>query len=58
MQKLSKNQKIKRINDALAFFGVIKKDNLDEFDTVGLSNYRSAPEYLIKYIDLADELGV
>ena len=29
---------------------------MDEFDTVGLRNYRSMPEYLDKYIDLAEQL--
>lgn len=46
------------INQALAYLGVEKRDELDEFDTIGLSKYRSNPDYLDKYADLADELGV
>lgn len=51
------DKSIKTINQVLSFLGVIKNDS-DEFDAVGLGNYRSLPEYLEKYIDLADELGV
>lgn len=50
--------KIKTINQALSFLGVTKKKRKDEFDSVGLSNHRSEPEFLEKYSDLADELGV
>ncbi len=46
------------ISPALEWLGVKPVQNLDAFDTVGLSNYRSNPEYLDKYYDLADELGV
>ncbi|MCE3225611.1 MAG: hypothetical protein K0S32_162 [Bacteroidetes bacterium] len=46
------------INDSLKFLGVEKKNGLDEFDTVGLSQHRRSPDFLDKYIDLADELGV
>ncbi len=49
---------ITQINPALEFLGVNHLDGIDEFDTVNLGNYRSMPEYLEKYIDLADELGV
>lgn len=49
---------IKTINDALAYMGVNKKSGMDEFDTVGLAKHRSEPEYLEKYYDLADKLGV
>ncbi len=49
---------IKTINEALSYMGVIRKKGLDEFDTVGLSNYSAEPEYLEKYYDLADKLGV
>jgi len=52
------DSKIKTINQALSFLGVKKKSGMDEFDSVGLSNHRSEPEYLEKYYDLADELGV
>jgi len=49
---------IKTINEALSYMGVERKNSLDEFDTVGLSNHRSEPDYLEKYYDLAEELGV
>lgn len=46
------------ISKALEWLGVVPVKNLDAFDTVGLSKYRSNPEYLDKYYDLADELGI
>jgi hypothetical protein len=46
------------INQALRFLGVNAKKGLDEFDTVGLDKIRSQPEYLEKYRDLHDELGL
>ncbi len=52
------DSKIKTINQALFFMGVDKRKGMDEFDSIGLSNHRSEPEYLEKYYDLADELGV
>ena len=52
------DSRIKTINEALEYMGVRLKPGMDAFDSVGLSNYRSDPEYLEKYVDLADELGV
>jgi len=49
---------INRISKALKYLGVKNKSPHDEFDTVGLGKYRSNPNYLDKYGDLADELGV
>ncbi|GGK32680.1 hypothetical protein [Nocardia camponoti] len=46
------------INDALRELGISAADGLDEFDTVGLGNHRSTPDYLDHYDDLCDELGV
>lgn len=46
------------INDALRFLGVVRGSNLDELDTVGLGEHRRSPEYLERYVDLCDELGV
>ncbi|EAY24433.1 hypothetical protein M23134_06287 [Microscilla marina ATCC 23134] len=46
------------INKALEWLGVVPTKGLDAFDTVGLSKYRTNPDYLDKYADLADELGV
>jgi hypothetical protein len=47
------DKNIKKINHALAYMGVKAKDDLDEFDTVGLSRHRSNPDYLEKYVELA-----
>lgn len=38
-----------RINDALSQMGVEKSDGLDEFDTVGLGNYRTNEEIVEKW---------
>jgi len=46
------------INHVLRFLGVVAQPERDEFETVGLDRLRSNPEYLEKYVDLADELGV
>jgi hypothetical protein len=46
------------INAALAGLGVQRRDDCDEFDTVGLGAYRSNPDYLDKYVDLCDDLGL
>jgi hypothetical protein len=52
------NESIKTINQALKQLKVIPEAFMDEFDTVGLGAYRTSPEYLWKYDDLADGLGV
>ena len=46
------------INKVLKHLGVEKGSHQDEFETVGLDRHRINPEYLEKYKDLADELGV
>ncbi|GGL32568.1 hypothetical protein [Nocardia jinanensis] len=46
------------INGALRVLGVAAREGLDEFDTVGLGDQRSTPDYLDRYVDLCDELGV
>ena len=46
------------ISKALKYLGVAKGNHHDEFDALGLSKYRSNPNNLDKYRDLADELGV
>lgn len=33
------------INEALQKIGIIRKDNMDEFDTIGLGNYRSNKDF-------------
>lgn len=52
------DRNISTINQALRFLGVISKIGQDEFETLGLNKLRSQPEYLDKYIELADEYGV
>jgi hypothetical protein len=52
------DENITQISPALKFLGVNHQNGLDEFDTIGLSKYRSMPEYLDKYIDIAEQLGV
>ncbi|MFF5210407.1 hypothetical protein [Streptosporangium sp. NPDC000396] len=46
------------INDALAALGVRASASADEFDVIGLGEFRSNPDYLDHYVDLCDELGV
>ena len=46
------------INQSLRQLGVTRAGELDEFDTVGLGQHRASPEYLERYVDLCDELGV
>lgn len=53
---INKNKSITRINDALAALGVIREDDLDEFDTLGLSLFRREPAYLEKYYTIMDDL--
>lgn len=50
------DKSIKSINDALKLLGVKRKGSFDEFDSIGLSDYRSEPDYLNKYFDLVDDL--
>lgn len=52
------DENISQISPALKFLGVPCEAGMDEFDTVGLSKYRSMPDYLDKYFALADQLGV
>ncbi|MBB4920590.1 hypothetical protein [Streptosporangium saharense] len=46
------------INDALAVLGVRASESADEFDVIGLADFRSNPDHLERYADLCDELGV
>lgn len=55
--ELASNQ-ITTINQALEYLGVKAPKGYDEFDTVGLGGHRSMPDYLDKYVEMADELGV
>ena len=49
---------MEKINQALRFLGVAAEPGKDEFDTVGLSDIRRMPEYLEKYVDLAEKHGL
>ncbi|WP_410875711.1 hypothetical protein [Nocardia sp. A7] len=49
---------VSSINAALRILGITAAPGLDEFDTIGLAHHRSTPEYLDRYSDLCDELGV
>jgi hypothetical protein len=46
------------INEALRALGVRAGAGQDEFDTVGLVAHRMSPEYLDRYEDLCEELGI
>jgi hypothetical protein len=46
------------INDALRMLGVVRRGDLDEFDTINLGAHRSPPHYLERYVGLCDALGV
>jgi hypothetical protein len=52
------SDRITAINQALQYLGVKAQKGYDEFDTVGLGGHRSMPDYLHKYVEMADELGV
>ncbi|MFD4373852.1 hypothetical protein [Streptomyces sp. NPDC058486] len=45
------------INHALAVLGVRSTTTADEFDTIGLGEFRSNPDYLHAYVDLCEERG-
>jgi hypothetical protein len=47
-----------KINATLRALGITHREPLDEFDTVGLDRHRSPPQYLERYVDLCDDLGV
>lgn len=49
---------VNTINTALRALGISATAGSDEFDTVGLAAHRSTPDYLDRYVDLCDELGV
>ncbi len=47
------------IDEALRVLGVTTATGeYDEFDTVGLGDFRSTPDHLDRFADLCDELGV
>ena len=52
------DSKVVTINQALRKFGVKSSRRSDEFEMVGLHKIRHNPDYLEKYCDMADDLGV
>jgi len=46
------------ISGALRWLGVVAKPGRDEFETVGLDRIRHTPDWLDRYVEMADELGV
>lgn len=46
------------VNTALRELGVVRADGVDEWDTIGLADFRHNPDHLDKFKDLCDELGV
>ena len=46
-----------RVNAVLRELGVVHVAGLDEWDTIGLADYRHNPEHLDKFEELADEIG-
>lgn len=46
------------INQALKYLGVMSMNGLDEFEMVGLNKIREQPNFLEKYIDLAEQCGI
>ncbi|MBC7749250.1 MAG: hypothetical protein H7Z76_11865 [Methylotenera sp.] len=54
---LNIDKNISTINQALRYLGVTAVSNIDEFETVGLDKIRQQPDFLDKYIDLAEENG-
>jgi len=52
------SKSVTTINQALSFLGIITRNGVDEFETIGLGAHRAQPEYLEKYIGRAEELGV
>lgn len=54
----SVNEEMKTINEALQHLGVRAEEGSDEFDSVGLADYRSTPSHLEKYWDLCEGLGL
>jgi len=49
---------VRHINGALRALGVQAAGDADEFDTVGLGEHRRPPDYLDRYEELCDDLGV
>ena len=48
---------LRTINSALAELGLACQDTRDQFDTLGLGDFRHNPRYLDRYRDLCNEIG-
>lgn len=48
------NYSVRPINDVLKMIGVVKKDRQDEFDTIGLSNFRSNRDFNHKEAEIGE----
>ena len=48
------NFRVSPINDVLKLMGIVKKDGSDEFDTVGLSNFRSNRDFNHKEAEIGE----
>ena len=48
------NYSVSPINDVLKMIGVVKKDRQDEFDTIGLSNFRSNRDFNHKESEIGE----
>lgn len=46
------------VNQALRELGVVRSAGNDEWDTIGLGDYRRNPDHLDKYVELCNQLGV
>jgi len=48
------NFRVSPINDVLRMIGTIKKEGSDEFDTIGLSNFRSNRDFNHKEVEIGE----
>lgn len=48
------NYSVRPINDVLKMIGVVKKEGQDEFDTIGLSNFRSNRDFNHKESEIGE----
>ena len=46
--------KLNPINDVLKLMGIIKKEGMDEFDTIGLGNYRSNRDFNHQEVEIGE----
>lgn len=46
-----------RVNTVLRELGVVRADGLDEWDTIGLADFRHDPDHLERFVELCDQIG-